>query len=441
MQIAGSGVIGVKKMMVRSGKLVGDRAMSFHRLLRTCIVTLAALAALMAGSALADPYRVMSGDTLKIDVFLSPEHSAETRVDDAGQITLPALGRIQAAGLTLEEVETAVVERLTRLSDISSVRVVASVTEYRPLFVLGLVNNPGRYPYSAHTTVLKALAVAGGVGNPFYRRSAQATNPTDLVDRQERFDVATLQYWSALARRARLLAEQKKAETIEFPPDLIAKLNAIGEQGVMDREREIFEARRQTLANSLSVIAQQKEVVQQEIASAESYAEEVKKAIPPMQKELENLTALRDKGLTRRLEVLTVQRQVSDMQRETRTSALSITRGQRELNDLEKQASNLKGQREAEVAQALVEVGTEINVLKARLDNQSKLLPAGSSITTPTAQNAGEGETPVTFEIVRLNADGLAITMPASEDTLLMPGDVLKVVTVAPAGAGSAVSN
>jgi protein involved in polysaccharide export with SLBB domain len=362
-------------------------------------------------------------------------------VDDAGQITLPALGRIQAAGLTLEEVETAVVERLTRLSDISSVRVVASVTEYRPLFVLGLVNNPGRYPYSAHTTVLKALAVAGGVGNPFYRRSAQATNPTDLVDRQERFDVATLQYWSALARRARLLAEQKKAETIEFPPDLIAKLNAIGEQGVMDREREIFEARRQTLANSLSVIAQQKEVVQQEIASAESYAEEVKKAIPPMQKELENLTALRDKGLTRRLEVLTVQRQVSDMQRETRTSALSITRGQRELNDLEKQASNLKGQREAEVAQALVEVGTEINVLKARLDNQSKLLPAGSSITTPTAQNAGEGETPVTFEIVRLNADGLAITMPASEDTLLMPGDVLKVVTVAPAGAGSAVSN
>jgi protein involved in polysaccharide export with SLBB domain len=399
--------------------------------------------ALMAPVAMADSYRVMSGDTIKIDVFLSPEHSAETRVDDSGQISLPAIGRIQAAGLTLDEIETAVVERLTRLSDISSVRVVASITAYRPIYVLGLVNDPGTYPYSAHTTVLKALAIAGGVGNPYYRRNIQASNPADLVDRQEKFDVTTLQYWSALARRARLLAEQDAAETIQFPEDLIAKLNAIGQQGVLEREREIFNAKRQTYENSLQVIAEQKKIVNQEIESAKVYAEEVTKSIPAMQKELDNLTNLRDKGLTRRLEVLTVQRQVSDMQRETRTSAQSITRAQRELNELDKQISNLKGQRTAETSQSLIETEAEINILKARLDNQAKLLPGGSSMSAvaTSGQDQGQTETPVAYEIVRLNPDGVAVTMPAEEDTLMMPGDVLKVVTVAPTGAAAAVSN
>lgn len=395
--------------------------------LLTLTVVLLALP-LFPGKAGAEPYRVMGGDLLKIDVFLSPEHSAETRVDDNGEITMPAVGRVRAAGLTLEELETAIVERLVKLSDIQSVRVVVSVSEYRPVYVVGLVNNPGRFPYAPRTTILQAVALAGGVGNPLMRRAAQMNNPADLVDRQERFDVATRQYWSALARRARLLTEQKGESTVAFPEDLVAKLKQAGEEGVITRENEIFTARLKAHENGLQVLEDQKGIIQQEIVNAKNYAADVKESVPAMQRELDNLTSLRDKGLTRRLEVLTVQRQVTDMQREMRLSEVTASRAQRELNDIDKRASDLVNLRQAEVGQALIDTEAEIVALRTKLENQAKLLPAGSNLVQTGDESALEGELVVSYEVVRLNADGVAKPIQADEGFLLMPGDVLKVL-------------
>lgn len=394
-----------------------------------------ALAPLTSSAASAETYRTMSGDTLRVDVFLSPEHSAEVRIDDAGDVTLPAIGRVHASGRTAEEIENAIREKLTSLSDISGVRVVVSVTEYRPIFVLGFVNNPGRFPYSPHTTVLQALALASGIGNPVIRRNALANNPADLVDRQANYQVQNLQYWSALARRARLLAEQSGADAIQFPADLVDQLKSIGRQGVLEREKEVFNARKQSLADSIEVIESQRKVVQQEIASSKSYADDVARSVPEIQKELDNLTTLRNKGLTRQIEVLSVQRYVSELQQQRQQSNLTVTRSGRELNDLDKQAAGLASQRQAEVAQALVDTETEIATLRARLDNQSRLLAGVGTLPIPTAAG-DETEMAVTYKIVRLKIDGAAMTMAADENTLLAPGDVLEVVGQAAAHGG-----
>ena len=399
-----------------------------------------ALMPLTFSMASAEPYRVMSGDMLRVDVFLSPEHSAEIKVDDAGQITLPALGRVKVSGLTADEIEIAIREKLTTLSEISSVRVVVSVVEYRPIFVLGFVNNPGRYPYSARTTVLQALALAGGIGNPLVRRNALGNNPADLVDRQEKYEVGTLQYGSALARRARLLAEQSGADAIDFPADLVDQLNRTGRLGVLDREKDIFNSRKQSLTHSLEVIDAQRKIVQQEIESSKSYAATVSQSVPEMQKELENMSNLREKGLTRRIEVLNMERYVADMQQQKRQSELTVTRSGRELNDLDKQAAILTAQREAEVAQALVDSEAEIAILRTRLDNQSRLLIAGNT-SSAIAGAENENEMAVAFEIVRLNTDGMATNMAADENTLLVPGDVLEVVARAKTGDNAAISD
>ncbi|MGB8313149.1 MAG: polysaccharide biosynthesis/export family protein [Aestuariivirga sp.] len=384
----------------------------------------------------AEPYRAMSGDTLRIDVFLSPEHSADTKVDDAGQITLPAIGRVRVSGLTAEEIENAIREKLKSLSDISGVRVVVSVIEYRPISVLGLVNNPGRYPYSARTTVLQALALAGGIGNPLIRRN----DPAQLVDRQENYQVQTLQYWSALARHARLLAEQSGADAIDFPANLVDQLNSAGKQGVLDGEKEIFNVRKHTLAESFEIINARKKIVQQEIENSKNYSVDVSRSVPEMQKELDDMTGLRDKGLTRRIDVMAVQRYVSDMQQQRRQSDLTVTRSGRELNDLDNQAAILTSQRQAEIVQALVDSETEISILKTRLDNQSKLLVGGSALTA-AASAGSESEMATTYEIVRLNIDGAATNMTADENTLLFPGDVLEVVERAKTADKAAISN
>jgi polysaccharide export outer membrane protein len=36
------------------------------------------------------------------------------------------------------------------------------VANYRPFFILGVVQRPGTYPYSANLTVMNAVATAGG---------------------------------------------------------------------------------------------------------------------------------------------------------------------------------------------------------------------------------------------------------------------------------------
>ena len=399
-----------------------------------------ALTPLTFSMASAETYRVMSGDTLRVDVFLSPEHSAEIKVDDAGQITLPAIGRIQVNGFTAEDIEDAVRKELSSLSDMSGVRVVVSVIDYRPIFVLGLVNNPGRYPYSARTTVLQALALAGGIGNPLIRRNALANNPADLVARQENYEVETLQYWSAVAKRARLLAEQSGADAIDFPADLVGQLKGIVKQVALDRETEIFNVRKQSLANSLLVIKAKKETVQKEIESSKNYVAGVSQSVPAMLKDLENMSKLQDKGLTRRIEVLNLRRYVSDLQQQELQSNLTVTRSGRELNDLDNQAASLSGQRQAEVAQALVESEAEIAILMTRLSNQSKLLiTRGTSLGVAIA--GSENETAVAFEIVRLSTNGVATNMAVDENTLLVPGDVLEVVAAAQTATKAAISN
>jgi protein involved in polysaccharide export with SLBB domain len=402
----------------------------------TALAATLALAPMTFSVASAEPYRAMSGDTLRIDVFLSPEHSADTKVDDAGQITLPAIGRVRVSGLTAEEIENAIREKLKSLADISGVRVVVSVIEYRPISVLGLVNNPGRYPYSARTTVLQALALAGGIGNPLIRRN----DPAQLVDRQENYQVQTLQYWSALARHARLLAEQSGADAIDFPANLVDQLNSAGKQGVLDGEKEIFNVRKHTLAESFEIINARKKIVQQEIENSKNYSVDVSRSVPEMQKELDDMTSLRDKGLTRRIDVMAVQRYVSDMQQQRRQSDLTVTRSGRELNDLDNQAAILTSQRQAEIVQALVDSETEIAILKTRLDNQSKLLVGGSALTA-AASAGSESEMATTYEIVRLNTDGAATNMTADENTLLFPGDVLEVVERAKTADKAAISN
>ncbi|TMJ37988.1 MAG: hypothetical protein E6G89_13095 [Alphaproteobacteria bacterium] len=429
-------VIGTKAVKIRSvAAFRGIRLTCVAWFRATVLSATLALTPLTFSVASAEAYRAMSGDTLRVDVFLSPEHSAEVRIDDAGDITLPAIGRVHASGLTAEEIENAIRQKLTSLSDISGVRVVVSVTEYRPIFVLGFVSNPGRFPYSPRTTVLQALALASGIGNPVMRRNALANNPADLVDRQANYQVQTLQYWSALARRARLIAEQSGTDAIAFPADIVDQLKSTGRQSVLQREKEVFNARKQSLADSLEVIESQRKVVQQEIASSKIYADDVGRSVPEIQKELDNLTALRNKGLTRQIEVLSVQRYVSELQQQRQQSILTVTRSGRELNDLDKQAAGLASQRQAEVAQALVDTETEIATLKARLDNQSKLLVGVG--TLPTATGVGdESEMAITYKIVRLKIDGAATTMAADENTLLVPGDVLEVVGQAAAHGG-----
>lgn len=106
-------------------------------------------------------YRLGAADKLRITVFGEEALSGEFLVNGSGQVSMPLIGEIQAAGLTLPQFQERVV---TALSDgyLNQPRVSAEVLNYRPFYILGEVKKPGEYPYTAALTVVNAVATAEG---------------------------------------------------------------------------------------------------------------------------------------------------------------------------------------------------------------------------------------------------------------------------------------
>ena len=85
------------------------------------------------------------------------------RIDMRGDINLPMAGRIHAAGLTAEQLEAAIENRLKRF--FQGPDVVVSITEFRsqPISVLGAVNTPGVHQLQGRKTLFEVLSLAGGL--------------------------------------------------------------------------------------------------------------------------------------------------------------------------------------------------------------------------------------------------------------------------------------
>ncbi len=107
-------------------------------------------------------YRLGPGDAVRLITFGEDALTGEFHVNDSGAIAVPLIGSVRAAGLTTHQLEAAVTTTLKRANMLRDPSVVAEITAYRPIFVLGEVSKPGQYPYQPGMTVVTAAAVAGG---------------------------------------------------------------------------------------------------------------------------------------------------------------------------------------------------------------------------------------------------------------------------------------
>lgn len=107
-------------------------------------------------------YIIGTQDVLEISVWKNPDLSKLVTVRPDGMISLPLIGDIKASGLTPPQLRDSIVEKLKEYQDtaIASV-IVQEVNSYR-IFVLGEVMTPGTYLINRKTSVIQAIAMAGG---------------------------------------------------------------------------------------------------------------------------------------------------------------------------------------------------------------------------------------------------------------------------------------
>lgn len=120
------------------------------------------------------PYRLDSGDRLRVTVFEQTGLTGTYSVDQAGYISFPLVGAIAARGKTAQELEGIVAGELKK-GFLRDPDVSIEIDQYRSFFILGEVGQPGQYAYVPGMTVQNAIAIAGG----FSSRANQKT--TDIT--------------------------------------------------------------------------------------------------------------------------------------------------------------------------------------------------------------------------------------------------------------------
>jgi protein involved in polysaccharide export with SLBB domain len=106
-------------------------------------------------------YRVSEGDKLRITIYGHEDLSGEFEIDAAGNVSLPLAGDIRATGGTANDLEAAIIDAL-QPDYLKNPRVSVELLDYRPFYIVGEVQSPGRYPFAGGMTVISAVAVAGG---------------------------------------------------------------------------------------------------------------------------------------------------------------------------------------------------------------------------------------------------------------------------------------
>jgi len=109
--------------------------------------------------------RIAGGDLLSFSVYGIPDMTQDVRVGNAGDVYLPLIGYVQLAGLTLDQAQTVIENRLREGEFVKSPHVTLYLKDFvnQSAIVTGEVNHPGVYPIMGSQRLLEVLASAGGL--------------------------------------------------------------------------------------------------------------------------------------------------------------------------------------------------------------------------------------------------------------------------------------
>lgn len=118
-----------------------------------------------ADTALPPTYQLGPADQIVIHVLDVPDISANPqRLDPNGDLKLPMIGRVHAAGMTLDQLERELTKRLKVYLEEPDVAVTVTEFHSQPVSVIGAVGASGLHQLEGRKTLIEVLSMAGGVG-------------------------------------------------------------------------------------------------------------------------------------------------------------------------------------------------------------------------------------------------------------------------------------
>lgn len=135
-----------------------------------------------AKSGVSADYLIGPEDVLKIKVFNVKDLDETVRVSNNGTIVIPLLGRVDAAGLTADQLRNRLEEELGKnLLQNPQVTVFVKQFQARPVSIVGAVTRPGMYQITGPRSLIEMLSLAGGLitqGTVSAGKTVYVTRPT-----------------------------------------------------------------------------------------------------------------------------------------------------------------------------------------------------------------------------------------------------------------------
>lgn len=380
---------------------------------------------LMAAASMAPPlaahegtvYRLVAGDRVAIKVFDDDQLSGSYALDAGGSVTLPIIGELKLAGLSLEQSQRALENRLKE-GFYTRPAVSIRMEEYRPIYVHGQVKTPGAYTYRVGLTPIGAMVLAGGAPNPL---ASSLALTADLNAAEERVNLQRQRKLQLEVHVAALEAKRNNMRTVELsklPPDLRDQPGI--EQFVAMEQRQL-DADTTSLDNEVSVLERQRPQFKAEIEAIEVELGAQSKLLALARERHGEIGALMKRGLSRRMALMEPAQQQALAE-----SSIARLRSAKSRNEIERGALELK----------MVEKQNQFKqrALNQLAEAQRNLADATIQLRHATAvrdlrrQAMGEGNlamAPV-FVVTRMTNEQPHV-FEATISTLVEPGDIIEV--------------
>ncbi|MQB41503.1 polysaccharide biosynthesis/export family protein [Rhizobium sp. ICMP 5592] len=412
-----------------------------HRHLSACRLSFLAAIALFEilgiSSARADDYVLGPQDKLKIRVFewrpmagsaveWAPL-TGEFVVSTAGNLSMPIIGTVPAAGMTLEQVSEIIGERLkTQVGMQKRPNASVEVAEYRPFFLTGLVTRPGRYSYSPGLTVVQALSMAGGTFG--------LIDP-NLVGLQRdalvaRGDLRTLEVerLSLLARQARLDAVTQDQPAITFAPELTSRAGDATVDRMMREEQDLFDTRQRSLSTEIDALNQAKLLASNQIEALNSKAVSLAKQIELANKDVGTVSKLISQGLTVSSRELGANQNLAQLQSQNLDVALANLKARQDVAKADGDIADANNRYRVQALTEATEVRDRLASNREKTTTTRGLLENIQARAPAAAANmAADDSLRTLVTTIDRIVDGTLRTIVVGDNDPVLPGDVIRV--------------
>ena len=380
-----------------------------------------------------EEYRLAFGDVVEISVIGAPDLRHRAAIDADGRVSLPLLGRMKAAGLTLSQLQSSIRELLPtkvfrrRTEDgreypvlLTPDEVTLSVAEYRPVYVNGDVAKPGQQAFRPGLTVRQALALSGGYDVMRFRAKDPFLESANL-----RSEYTSL--WTEFAREqiriSRLQAELRGSDQLDLQGLVKTPIADSVISGLENLEREQLIVRDSDHKKEKeSLVA----ALKQQDDRYSILSDQLKKEQEDSQGDLAEYVQAKqnlDRGVIPSTRVAEQRRNMLfSASRALQTSAM-MAQLDKDRVELHRKLQATDDRRRIALLAELEEARMRLATIQAKIQSVGEKVVYAGVVRSQLIRGTGDGPNVTIFRTGRGTEDSFA----AKQDTELLPGDVVEV--------------